>query len=108
MSGSSGGSSSGASRTADESSCERRFDAQLTSPQPAVVATTNVGDKLDIVINRSQNVVVVQVLKNGQIAGGLAGPDASRLRNCMDQGYTYTATVQQVLGGQVRVRVEPF
>lgn len=105
MSGSSG--SGGGGGVYDDAPCDRlRFEAQITSPQGPVVATISVGDALEIMTATMQNVLVVQVLKNGQIAGGLAGPDASRLRNCMEQGYTYRAIVVSVNGGQVRVRVE--
>lgn len=106
MSGSSGGGGSGGG-SSDEAPCGRvRFDAQIASPQAPIVATISVGEVLDVVTATMQNVLVVQVLKNGKVAGGLAGPDASRLRNCMEQGYSYRATVLSVLGGQVRVRVE--
>lgn len=105
MSGSGGGGGGGG--VYDDAPCERvRFEAQITSPQGPVVATISMGDVLDVVTVTMQNVLVVQVLKNGKVAGGLAGPDASRLRNCMEQGYSYHATVVSVLGGQVRVRVE--
>lgn len=108
MSGSGGGGGGGGGGGVyDDAPCERvRFEAQITSPQGPVVATIAVGDVLDVVTATMQNVLVVQVLKNGQVAGGLAGPDASRLRNCMEQGNSYRATVVSVLGGQVRVRVE--
>jgi len=108
MSGSGGGGSGGGGGTYDDAPCDRlRFDAQITSPQAPVVATISVGDVLDVVVATMHGVLVVQVLKNGQVAGGLAGPDASRLRNCIDKGFVYRAVVLAVLGGQVRVRVEP-
>jgi hypothetical protein len=66
----------------------------------------SVGNVLDIVVANMGGQIVVQVLKNGQVAGGLAGPDATRLRNCMNQGNTYSATVRTINGGQVRVLVE--
>lgn len=107
MSGSGGGGGGGGGGVYDDAPCERvRFEAQITSPQGPVVATISMGDVLDVVTVTMQNVLVVQVLKNGKVAGGLAGPDASRLRNCMEQGYSYHATVVLVLGGQVRVRIE--
>lgn len=90
-----------------ETPCESvRFDSQLTSPQPPVVATLNVGDVLDVVLVNMSGQRVIQVLKNGNIAGGLAGLDAYRLRTCIDDGHVYRATVLSVNGGQVRVRVE--
>lgn len=105
MSGSGGGSYSGG--PSYTSSCDTlRFDSQLSSPQAPVVASLTPGDVLLIEVVQMNGQVVVQVLHNGQPAGGLAGPEATQLRNCIDQGHNFTATVLQVNGGQVRVRVE--
>ena len=82
-----------------------KFEAHLTSPQPAVVATLSVGEVLDVALANMQGQLVVQVLKAGQPVGGLAGPDATRLRNCMNESHQYTATVRVINGGQVRVMV---
>ena len=82
-----------------------RFEAQLTNPQPAVVVTLVVGEALDILINTMNGQVVLQVLKNAQVAGGLAGPDATQLRNCIEEGHQYKATVRLVISGQVRVQI---
>jgi hypothetical protein len=68
-----------------------QFDTVLASPKPAGVAIIAVGDVLTIA-------AVVSV-------GGLAGPDASRLRQCIENGFVYEATVLGINGGQVRVRV---
>ena len=70
-----------------------------------VVATLEVGDILDIIIANMKGQLVVQVLKSNLVAGGLAGLDVTRLRNCIDQGNQYTATVRSINGGQVRVLV---
>lgn len=106
MSGSGGG-GGGGGVPPNNSPCETlRFEAQLTSPQPAVVATLRPGEVLDIVVASMGGLAVVQVLKAGQVAGGLTGPDATRLRNCVDQGHAYNASVVSVNGGQVRVRVQ--
>ena len=83
-----------------------RLDLQLSSPQAAVVATLNVNDVLLIVVVPMNGQVIVQVLSQGQPAGGLTGPEATQLRNCIGQGHNYTATVLQIVSGQVRVRVE--
>lgn len=82
------------------------FETQLTSPQTAVVATIVVGDVLTVLLANVQGQRVVQVLKGSQVAGGLTGPDALAMRNCMDQGHDYLAEVLNINGGQVRVRVE--
>lgn len=99
-----GGGGGGGERT--PSPCDRlRFEAQLTSPQAAVVATLSLNDVLDIGLANLKGQTVVQILKNGSVAGGLTGPDAARLRACLDEGHNYVATVLSINGGQVRVRV---
>lgn len=104
MSGSGGGGGHGGDY---DPPCDKlRFEAQLTSPQPAIVGTLSAGDVLDIATVTMKSQLVIQTLKNGQVAGGLAGPDATRLRNCMDEGHQYKATVRVINGGQVRVLVE--
>lgn len=104
MSGSGGGGGGGGSSY--PSPCESlRFDAQLTSPQAAVVSTLKVGEVLMIALANLKGQTVVQVLRSGQVAGGLTGPDAGRLRECLEDGHSYEATVLIVNGGQVRVRV---
>lgn len=104
MSGGGGGGGGGGGST--PSPCETlRFEAQLTSPQAVVVATLSVGDFLDVALANLKGQTVVQVLKSGQVAGGLTGPDAARLRACLDDGHNYVASVLGINGGQVRVRV---
>lgn len=105
MSGSGGGGGGGGDPL--PSSCETlKFDAQLVSPQPAVVASLKIGDVLEVALAVLKGQTVVQVLKNRQAVGGLTGPDANRLRNCIEDGHDFKAAVLSVNGGQVRVRVE--
>lgn len=101
-----GGGGGGGGGDSSPSPCETlRFEAQLTSPQAAVVATLSTGEVLDIALANLKGQTVVQVLKKGKVAGGLTGPDAARLRTCLDEGHNYVATVLGINGGQVRVRV---
>lgn len=107
MSGSGGGGGGGGGGDSYSPPCETlRFDTQLVSAQPAVVATLKAGDVLDVALAVMKGQTVVQVLHKGQVAGGLTGLDANNLRNCMDDGHQYKATVLSINGGQVRVRVE--
>lgn len=105
MSGSGGGGGGGGDP--HPPSCETlAFVTQLVSTVPTVVATMKVGDVLDVALSSMKGQTIVQVLHNGQVAGGLTGLDANRLRACMDDGHPYKATVLSINGGQVRVRVE--
>lgn len=109
MSGGGGGGGRGGGGSGDDppSCATLKFEAQLTSPQPAVVATLQIKEVLDIEVANVGGQVVVRVLKAGQPAGGLAGPDATRLRNCIEQDYEFKAHVKSINGGQVRVDVLP-
>lgn len=106
MSGSGGGGGGGGYDPLP-SECETlKFDTQLVSTQPGVVATLKVGEALDVATATLKGQTIVQVLKNGQVVGGLTGLDANRLRQCIEDGHNYKATVLSVNGGQVRVRIE--
>lgn len=104
MSGSSGSGYSGGPDS--EVSCDALgFEAQLTSPRAAAVAQIGAGTVLDIEVVQMSGQVVVQVLHQGLLVGGLTGPDATRLRACIEAGHEYEAVVRAINGGQVRVRV---
>ena len=81
------------------------IDTQLGSPKPAVIAGIAVGEVLVVAVQVINGVRTVVVLRNGDLAGGLASPQATDLRECIDKGFRYGATVTDVSGGQVRVRV---
>ncbi len=107
MSGGGGGGGGGGGPVIDITPCERvKFEVQLTSPQPTVVATISVGEVLDVVLTPRQAVLVIEAQKNGVAVGGIAGLDAARLRACLTDGHPFKATVLAVNGGQVRVKVE--
>jgi hypothetical protein len=101
-----GGGGGGGGAPDDDVDCDKlKFEAQVTSPQASVVGTLSVGDVLEVNVVNMKGQMVVQVVKNGKPAGGLAGPDATRLRNCINDGHRYKATVRTINGGQVRVQV---
>lgn len=90
----------------EDVSCDKlSFEAQIVSPQPAIVATLSVGEMLDVELANVKSQLVVQATKAGQPVGGLAGPDATKLRNCLNDGHRYRAVVRFISGGQVRVHV---
>ncbi len=106
MSGRDGGDGGPGGRRTSDVSCELlAFRAQLTSPKPEVVSTLSVGDILEVVVDSMNGQMVVKAVFEGQVAGGLAGPDVIRLRECIDQDHAYQAEVESVNGGQVRVSV---
>lgn len=88
-------------------SCESlAIDTLLASPRQAVVAGLSTGDILDVRLAEiGAGERVVQVVSQGQLAGGLASPAISRLRECIEGGTQYQARVTAIRDSLVRVRV---
>lgn len=82
------------------------IDTQLSSPKDDVVSQLEEGLVLDVVLHDQAGKVVVVALYQGQIAGGLASPQVQRLRECIERGTQYGATILAIRDGQVRVRVK--
>lgn len=106
MSGSNGGGGGGDTWDAPPPSCATLIvDTQLSSPKPGIIAGIKVDEILEVAVQDMGGAAAVVVLRQGQVAGGLASPQVNRLRECMAEGHQYQAKVTEVQGGQVRVRV---
>lgn len=104
MSGSSGG---GISTWDTFDSCERLvIESQLSSPKEDVVSQIQEGDKLGVSVIQYDGKSIVVLTVNGATAGGVASPSLQRLRECIEQGTTYQATVTSKNSGQIRVRIQ--
>lgn len=102
-----GGGGGSGGQTPVATPCEElKLEAQLTSPQPAVVAALQVHEVLVVDLVSMNGRYVIQVLKDGQAAGGLPQSEAAALRDCIRQGHKFKATVLSLNGGQVQVHVE--
>lgn len=84
------------------------INTQLSSPKADVVMLLAEGTELDVALAVLNGTSVVVVRLRDQVAGGLAAPETARLRQCLEQGVTFGATVLHISGGQVRVRVHPI
>lgn len=105
MSGSGGGGGGGGDQPKIE--CEfLAFETQLTSPKATVVAKLKPNDVLQIELRSPGGTAVVAAIFESEIAGGITAQDVQRLRECLQEGYEYRATVISVKEGQVRVRVK--
>jgi len=103
-----GGSGSGGwTPTSSSDECATlAFDAQLNSPQAAVLATLAVGEYLSVNLSALPR-QAVQVSKNGVVVGALTGTQTPQLINCLQNGYSFKAEVLSVAGGMCAVRVIP-
>lgn len=106
MSGSGGSGYGGGFESVDD--CGSLFiETQLSSPKEDVVDKIDVGHILDVTAQQVGTTMVVVVLWQGEIAGGIAAPQVQKLRECIGQGALYDATVISKNDGQVRVRIKP-
>lgn len=107
MSGSGGGGGGGYIQDF-EVTCDRlTLEVQLGSPQQAVIDQIEIGATLEVAVQLVGTSMVVVVLHRGQVAGGIAHSSIQRLRECINEGTVYVATVLSKNGGQVRVRITP-
>jgi hypothetical protein len=81
------------------------IETQLSSPQPNVIGTLTLGEVLDVDLQQTGVVAVVVALKNGVVAGGIAATSLNQLRDCIEGGTVYQATVTGINGGQIRIRI---
>jgi hypothetical protein len=100
-----GSGSSGWQPTAPSNPCERvAFRAVINSPQPAVVLTLTAGDVLDVKLQTTPTNAVITEFA-GKLVGALTGTQVNALINCLQNGFSYTATVVSVVGGVCTVDV---
>ena len=71
-----------------------------------LVSKLKVGDTLDVEVQTHAGTAVVVLLSKGKVAGGLASPQVSQLRECIEGGTTYKATVTAANGAVIKVSIE--
>lgn len=107
MSGSGGGFGGGASDDT-QIACERLIiETTISSPKEAVIKNLSVNDILQVGLEQSGSTSVVVLSYKGDKAGGITHAQTNRLRECIQGGTQYIATVISKSDGQVRVRIKP-
>ncbi|ENW94080.1 hypothetical protein [Acinetobacter dispersus] len=102
MSGSGGG---GGTPIPDFPSCENLFiTVQLSSPKEAIVSKLKEGDILNIGFS-PENISTIYAFYEGEVAGGIAAPILSKLRECLLSGTKYQGKVLEINQGQVRIKI---
>ncbi len=91
----------------DDDPCNFVDRAPLNSPQPDVISGLNLGDILDVVLNTSGPLPVLEVHAAGRKAGALTHRNHVRIIRCIEAGRAYHAVVIGKVGGAVEVRIEP-
>lgn len=77
----------------------------LTSPNPSVIGTLQVGDVLDLKVMPPGSLVAVT--NSGAIAGSIVSANLSQLIVCIQSGTQFIALVLSILGGACDVQVRP-
>lgn len=107
MSGSGGGGFGGGGFD-EPVACERLIiDTAISSPKEPVVRKLKVGDILNVGLEEQFGTTVVALYLDREKAGGITSASTNRLRECIQQGTTYFATVTLVTDGQIQVRIKP-
>lgn len=107
MSGSGGGFGGGASDDAPIA-CERLIiETAISSPKEAVIKKLSVNETLQVELEQLGVTSIVVLTYKGEKAGGITHAKTNRLRECIQAGTRYIATVISKSDGQVRVRIKP-
>jgi hypothetical protein len=86
--------------------CERLIlNTQIASPKPAVIGGLQLGEVLMVGLEQTGTTSTVVVLRNNQVAGGIAAPEMQRLRECIQQGTRYIAKVTAISGAHISIRI---
>ncbi|HET8899628.1 MAG TPA: hypothetical protein VFN09_12725 [Rhodanobacteraceae bacterium] len=105
MSGSSGGGFGGGFERSGVSCEDLIINTQLGSPRAAVIPSLQIGTELDVQVQQQNNISVVVLVLNNQIAGGITAPEVQQLRECIQAGTVYAARVTNISGAHVGVRI---
>lgn len=81
--------------------------APLNSPRPSVVATLNVGDSLDVVLNLGGPRPILEVHAPAGVAGALTHTGHMRIVECIQNGHQYIAEVVNRSGAAITLQVRP-
>lgn len=81
------------------------FETYISSPDPTEVAKLSIGDSLIIELAIRGSIEVVQVLNGSNVVGGIVDR-APSLKQCLEKGFSFTATVRNISGAAVTIYVE--
>lgn len=106
----SGGDSSGSGGGSGEVlDCASIFEKTiLNSPKPDVLSKIKIGEVLILeLLQFDGKKSLVAVTKDNDVAGSITSATLSKIKNCMDQGFTYIAIVESIEGGRCTVLLRP-
>lgn len=94
-------------RSSSQTSCDTiSFETPISSPKPDIISQLQVGHQLHVALNTQSGINTVVLLHNGEIVGGIV-EKAETLKSCMENGFSYYASVREINGGFVKVFIQP-
>jgi len=63
------------------------------------------GDLLEVRVSKIGRGVVVEAVRNNQVAGSITSSIIQKLAECVENGYEYVAEVLDIQGGACRIHV---
>lgn len=81
------------------------FETLIQSPDQNEINKLSVGDVLSVELAILGAVEVVQVVNTGRVVGGLVDRGPS-LKQCLEKGFNFKATVRSISGAAVRIFIE--
>lgn len=88
-------------------SCERlTINTPIASPKEQVIAQLTPGDVLSVELEQQAGTSVIALTFNGLKAGGIASAQTTQLRQCIENGTRYEATVLTKNDAHVQVRIK--
>ncbi|MFD2521577.1 hypothetical protein [Emticicia soli] len=90
------------SGTTDECS-NLHLTTKLATPNPDLIANLEIGMILDVTLSNGSIVVVTEL---GEIVGSVIGRDSVKLKNCMENGYSFSAEILNLNGGSCDVLIK--
>lgn len=101
-----GSGAGGGGAAGDSDPCNIRTLGTLRSPSPRVVTLISVGDHLDVRINVSPGIEVLEAFHSVHGSVGVIDcPEEQSIIDCLSSGHRYRARVRRIQGGAVAVEV---
>ncbi len=103
-SGSGGGFGSGGAGSGSFDCSTLAFETHINSPVPAEIAKLSIGETLHIDLSTMNGIQVVRVTNQGYVVGGLVDQNI-RIKQCLEQGFSFNAVVRSISGAAVKLFV---
>jgi hypothetical protein len=79
--------------------------AKLASPKSKILSRLNIGDRLELVTRIYKDEYVLVAVSEGEDAGAILSQYATKISNCIQNGYRYIALITAIDGGDCSLEI---